>query len=323
MEEIQLTPEAVQSDFRGVIAKEVAALTALAEIDPNLLVHAVTLLQRAKGRVIVCGMGKSGHVGRKIAATLASTGTPASFVHPAEASHGDLGMITEADVLLMLSNSGETAELADVIHHAGRFAIPMVAITKKARSTLGRAADVTLVLPDVPEACPIGMAPTTSTTAQLALGDGLAVVLMRGQGFTAQGFKTYHPGGKLGAKLLRVAALMHTGEALPVLAPVTPMSEGIVTMTAKGFGVAAIVDKGRLTGIITDGDLRRKIDGLMGHTAGEIATPTPLTVTPDTLAAEALGIMNRNGRTALLVTDGEGRLEGLIHLHDCLPAGVS
>jgi arabinose-5-phosphate isomerase len=317
------TPGAILTDYRDVLRKEAAALAALEEIDADRLVRAVEILQGTRGRVIVCGMGKSGHIGRKIAATFASTGTPASFVHPAEASHGDLGMITADDVLLMLSNSGETAELADVIHHAGRFAIPMVAITKKPGSTLGRAADVALILPDMPEACPIGMAPTTSTTAQLALGDALAVVLMRGKGFTAEGFQTYHPGGKLGAKLLRVSALMHTGDALPVLTPDTPMSDGILEMTAKGFGVAAIIHEGRLAGIVTDGDLRRKIDGLMSHTAGEIATPNPLTVSPDTLAAEALGIMNRKGRTVLLVTDGAGRLEGLIHLHDCLRAGVS
>ncbi len=305
-----------------VLTIEAAALTALAQSLGTDFEAAVTVLSKAQGRVVLSGMGKSGHIARKIAATLASTGTPAQFVHPAEASHGDLGMITKHDVCIMLSNSGETAELADEIAHAKRFKIPLIAITKNADSSLGKAANVALVLPAAPEACSIGMAPTTSTTMQLALGDALAVALMRLKGFDRDSFLVNHPGGKLGAQLLRVENIMHSGAALPVVAKDTRMSEALLEMTAKGFGVAAVVADGQLLGIITDGDLRRNMDGLMEHTAGSVATMGPSTVTPDMLVSEALGIMNRRTISALMVVDRAGALKGLVHIHDILRAGV-
>jgi arabinose-5-phosphate isomerase len=305
-----------------VLAVEAAALIALADSLGKPFEDAVQLLADVGGRVVLSGMGKSGHIARKIAATLASTGTPAQFVHPGEASHGDLGMITKTDVCIMLSNSGETAELADEVAHAKRFRIPMIAITKNADSSLAKAADIALILPDQPEACGIGMAPTTSTTMSLALGDALAVALMRLRGFDRDSFLVNHPGGKLGAQLLKVDSIMHTGAALPVVAEDTAMSEALLEMTAKGFGVAAVVADGQLLGIITDGDLRRNMDGLMDHTAGSVATMGPLTATPDMLASEALGIMNRKTISALMVVDGAGALKGLVHIHDILRAGV-
>ena len=308
--------------FRGVLDQEARAVLALKDIDAAALTRAFGIIRATTGRVVVSGMGKSGHVGRKIAATLASTGTPATFVHPAEASHGDLGMIERRDVLLMLSNSGETAELAAILEHAARFDVPMIAITRRATSTLARQAEAVLLLPDLPEACPMGLAPTTSTTATLALGDALAVMLMTAAGFTAEGFGIYHPGGKLGARLLRVEALMHPRDEVPVVAAGTGMDEGILAMTAGGFGVAAVVEDDRLTGALTDGDLRRNLAGLLERTAGQIANPNPLTVTPQSLASEALALMNRNRITSLFVCDDDRRLLGLLHVHDCLRAGV-
>jgi len=305
-----------------VLTIEAAALIALAESLSEPFEQAVKLLSEVQGRVVLSGMGKSGHIARKIAATLASTGTPAQFVHPGEASHGDLGMITKADVCIMLSNSGETAELADEIAHAKRFKIPLIAITKNADSSLAKAANVALILPDQPEACGIGMAPTTSTTMQLALGDALAVALMRLHGFDRDSFLVNHPGGKLGSQLLKIESIMHTGAALPVVSKTTPMGEALLEMTAKGFGVAAVVTNGQLMGIITDGDLRRNMDGLMDRKAGTVATMGPSTVTPDMLASEALGIMNRRSISALMVVDRAGALKGLLHIHDILRAGV-
>jgi arabinose-5-phosphate isomerase len=305
-----------------VLTIEAAALTALAQSLSEPFEQAVKLLSEVQGRVVLSGMGKSGHIARKIAATLASTGTPAQFVHPGEASHGDLGMITKADVCIMLSNSGETAELADEIAHAKRFKIPLIAITKNVDSSLAKAANIALILPDQPEACGIGMAPTTSTTMQLALGDALAVALMRLHGFDRDGFLVNHPGGKLGSQLLKIESIMHSGASLPVVTETTPMSEALLEMTAKGFGVAAVVADGQLMGIITDGDLRRNMDGLMDHKAGTVATMGPSTVTPDMLASEALGIMNRRTISALMVVDGAGALKGLVHIHDILRAGV-
>jgi arabinose-5-phosphate isomerase len=305
-----------------VLTIEAAALTALAQSLSEPFEQAVKLLSEVQGRVVLSGMGKSGHIARKIAATLASTGTPAQFVHPGEASHGDLGMITKADVCIMLSNSGETAELADEVAHAKRFKIPLIAITKNVDSSLAKAANIALILPDQPEACGIGMAPTTSTTMQLALGDALAVALMRLHGFDRDGFLVNHPGGKLGSQLLKIESIMHSGASLPVVTETTPMSEALLEMTAKGFGVAAVVADGQLMGIITDGDLRRNMDGLMDHKAGTVATMGPSTVTPDMLASEALGIMNRRTISALMVVDGAGALKGLVHIHDILRAGV-
>jgi len=306
-----------------VLGMEAAALAAMADDPPEGFARAVRLVQEAPGRVVVSGMGKSGHVARKIAATLASTGTPALFLHPGEASHGDLGMVAGGDVCILLSNSGETRELSDLVQYTRRFGIPMIAITRVAASTLARQAEVALILPDAPEACTIGMAPTTSTTCALALGDALAVALMEARGFSAEAFHVFHPGGKLGAQFLRVRDVMHLGDALPVVGPGTGMGETLVEMSAKGFGIVAVVAEGRLRGVITDGDLRRNLDGLMEQTAGAVATPDPRIATPDMLLSEALGVMNRHKIGGLLVVDGDARLQGLVHIHDCLRAGVA
>ena len=305
-----------------VLRAEAAALETMADCPPEGAARAVKLMMGARGRVIVSGMGKSGHIARKIAATLSSTGAPALFLHPGEASHGDLGMVTGDDVCLLLSNSGETRELSDLIQYTRRFGIPMIAITRVAGSTLARQADVALILPDAPEACAIGMAPTTSTTCALALGDALAVALMEERGFAADAFHVFHPGGKLGAQFLRVRDAMHEGDALPVVAPDTSMGETLIEMSAKGFGIAAVTKDGTLRGVITDGDLRRNLDGLMGCDAGQVATPNPRIATPDMLLSEALGLMNRHKIGAMLVVEEGERLCGLIHIHDCLRAGV-
>jgi len=308
---------------------EQAGLTALREALSNGLgeafAAAARLVRDARGRVIVSGMGKSGHVGQKLAATLASTGTPAYFVHPSEASHGDLGMITADDVVITLSWSGETAELRSVVEHAARFRVPMVAITSSADSTLATAADVVLALPKSPEACPHGLAPTTSTVMQLALGDALAIALLESKGFTARDFKVLHPGGQLGAQLRFVSDLMHGEDRLPLAAPDTPMAEAIVVMTEKSLGCLGVTDGTRLIGIITDGDLRRHMStDLLGKSAGDIMTPAPKTVAPDTLASEALAIMNLRERpfTALFVVEKD-RPVGIVHVHDLLRAGVA
>ncbi|CAL4868994.1 Arabinose 5-phosphate isomerase KdsD [Asticcacaulis sp. MM231] len=287
-------------------------------------VRAVETLYAAKGRVIISGMGKSGHIGAKITATLASTGTPAQFVHPAEASHGDLGMITADDVVVVLSNSGETSELSDIIAHTRRFGIPLIGVASRPDSTLLKAADIALVLPAAPEACAIGMAPTTSTTMTLALGDALAVAIMEKRGFQPTDFKTFHPGGKLGAQLLRVDQLMHKGDALPLIGELTPMSDALLEMTAKSFGVVGVTDaSGKLAGIITDGDLRRNMTGLMDKTAKQVMHAGPRTIRPEALAAEALGIMNDKKITCLFAVDDSHAPVGLIHIHDCLRAGVA
>jgi arabinose-5-phosphate isomerase len=312
---------------RGVAARvlraEAQALLAMADCPPEGFARAVEMILAAQGRVVTSGMGKSGHIARKIAATLASTGTPALFLHPGEASHGDLGMVAAGDVCILLSNSGETRELSDLIQYTRRFDIPMIAITRVADSTLARQADVALILPDMPEACAIGMAPTTSTTCALALGDALAVALMEERGFKADAFHVFHPGGKLGAQFLRVRDVMHTGTALPQVAPATSMGETLIEMSAKGFGIAAVTEDGALLGVITDGDLRRNLDGLMEHSAGDVATCNPRTATPDMLLSEALGLMNRHKIGALFVVEPGNRLCGLVHIHDCLRAGVA
>ncbi|NSX53861.1 KpsF/GutQ family sugar-phosphate isomerase [Parasulfitobacter algicola] len=318
------SPKAIKASAYKTIQTEAQALLQMADENLDNLPAAVDLILQAKGRVILSGMGKSGHVARKIAATLASTGTPAQYVHPGEASHGDLGMITAQDVIIVLSNSGETTELVDLITYAKRFAIPMIAVTKVSDSTLGRQADVVLLLPDAPEACLIGKAPTTSTTCSLALGDALAIALMDHRGFKEDGFLSFHPGGKLGAQLLTVSALMHSGDDLPRVAPDWAMGDVLVEMTAKGFGIAAVVDQNNLlTGIVTDGDLRRNLENLMQLTAKDVATPNPRTIDKDALASEALGIMNSQNITALLVSDTKGYLTGLVRIHDCLRAGVA
>jgi arabinose-5-phosphate isomerase len=285
---------------------------------------AIDLLAAVNGRVVVSGMGKSGHVGRKIAATLSSTGTPAQFVHPAEASHGDLGMLTRDDALLMLSYSGESDELVNVIDYAKRFSIPLIGMASDPKSTLLQAADVALVLPRAQEACPMGLAPTTSTTLMLALGDALAVALMERKGFNADRYRELHPGGSLGRQLLRVSDIMHGERELPLVKAATSMKDVLIAMTSAGFGVAgAVGDDGALVGVITDGDLRRHMDaGLLDRTARDVMSKKPKTITGPTLAVEALAQMNASKITSLFVIDDAKRPVGLIHIHDCLRAGI-
>ena len=286
--------------------------------------EAVDRLRSCRGRIIVTGMGKSGHVGLKVAATLSSTGTPAYFVHPSEASHGDLGMITRDDVIVAFSWSGETMELGNIVSYSRRFAVPLVAVTSNPSSTLAQAAEIVLALPQAKEACPHGLAPTTSTMMQLALGDCLAIALLESKGFTARDFKTLHPGGQLGARLKFVGDLMHKGDRLPLTATDAVMSEAIVVMTEKALGCLGVIDgDGLLKGIITDGDLRRHMgNGLLEQRAGDIMTPEPKTVSPDLLASAALEIINSSKITTLFVVE-EGRPVGVIHVHDLLRAGVA
>ena len=309
---------------RRVITREAEALALLSTSLDDSFARAVEMILSAKGRVIVCGMGKSGHIARKITATFASTGTPAQFVHPAEASHGDLGMVTSDDVALVLSNSGETPELADIIAHTRRFDIPLIGVASRAGSTLLRQSDVAILLPPAAEACDTGVVPTTSTTMTLALGDAMAVALMEHRKFTPDQFRVFHPGGKLGARLALVRNLMHAD--LPLISADMPMSEALLAMSQKGFGVAGVVDPlGRLAGIITDGDLRRHMDGLLSLTAAQVMTRDPRTIGPDALAEKAVAVMNEKKITALFVVDpeGAGAPIGLIHIHDCLRAGVA
>lgn len=282
------------------------------------------LAGQGNGRVIVTGMGKSGHVGRKIAATFASTGTPSYFVHPGEASHGDLGIITPNDVIIALSWSGETIELKDLLDYATRFSVTLIAITSRADSALARAADVVLQLPTATEACPLGLAPTTSTLMQLALGDALAVALFESRGFTALDFKALHPGGKLGAILTFVRDLMHTGERVPLVKQGTLMSDAIVEMSAKGFGCVGVTDiSGKLTGIVTDGDLRRHMrPDLLSQPVEQVMTSNPKCARPDQLAGEILEYLNAAKITALFVVEN-GKPAGLVHLHDLLRLGVA
>lgn len=330
-----MTPSSPDSPFlstaRRVVRTEARALEALCEHLDARFDAAVQILLEARGRVIVCGMGKSGHIARKVAATLASTGTPAHFVHPAEASHGDLGMMAQGDVALLLSNSGETPELADVIAYTRRFSIPMIGIAGREGSTLLRQADVALVLPPAEEACGAGIVPTTSTTMTLALGDALAVALMEHRRFTPQNFREFHPGGKLGARLSTVSDLMHSGEALPLVRPDTPMAEVLIEISRKGFGVAGVVNEaGALQGIITDGDLRRHMHGLLDQRAQAVMTSAPRTITPDALAEQAVALMTLPSPqiTCLFVVSPcpaqgeETQVVGLLHMHDCLRAGV-
>jgi arabinose-5-phosphate isomerase len=307
---------------RRVLQTEAQALLGFAEMLDGAFSEAVETLHAVKGRVVLTGVGKSGHVGRKIAATMASTGTPAFFVHATEASHGDLGMVGPDDAVLALSKSGETRELADLVAYTKRFGIPLVAMTGRANSALGRAADVLLLLPDAPEATDGVDAPTTSTTLQIALGDALAVALLERRGFTAHDFRVFHPGGKLGAALRTAGDLMHGREELPLVGPDTPMPQALLVMTEKRFGCVGVTNAdGRLEGLITDGDIRRHLDGLFGHAAGEVMTRGPKTVTPSTLAGEALKLMNDRQITVLFVVES-GRPVGILHVHDVLRAGV-
>jgi arabinose-5-phosphate isomerase len=303
---------------REVVATEARALDQLADALDEDFAWAVRLLVAGKQRVIVSGMGKSGHIGRKIAATLASTGTPALFVHPAEAAHGDLGMIMRGDLLLILSNSGTTPELRTVVDHARSIGCPIIAVASQRTSPLIRSADVSLVLPHVREACPINIAPTTSTTLMLALGDALAIAVMRVRGQTREGMRLLHPGGSIGGRLQPVQALMHGGNSLPLVSPDTPMSEVLIEMTQKSFGIAGVVQDGRLIGIITDGDLRRHIDDLLTGTAVDVMTAEPKVVIEGTLCEDALALMEEYRITALFVTahDAPEQPVGLVHIHD-------
>ena len=313
---------------RRTVATEHAGIAALAAaLDDGLALpfaRTVELLRAARGRVVVSGVGKSGHIGRKIAATFASTGTPAFFVHAAEASHGDLGMVTADDVILILSWSGETAELRSMVEYARRFRIPLVAITATADSTLARQADVVLLLPAAAEACPHGLAPTTSTVLQLVVGDALAMALLDSRGFTPEEFRVFHPGGKLGASLHFVRDIMHDGGALPLAARGTAMSEAIVRMTEKGFGCLGVIDgDGALIGVITDGDLRRHLGpNLLARTVDEVMTKTPKSIAPDVLVGAALDLLNTSKITAIFVVE-EGKPVGIVHLHDLLRIGVA
>ncbi len=301
-----------------------ALMAALAGDLVDGFAEAIELLHSCRGRVIVTGMGKSGHVGLKVAATLSSTGSPAYFVHPSEASHGDLGMITREDVIVAFSWSGETVELGNIVSYSRRFAVPLIAVTSNPGSTLGQAAEIVLALPQAKEACPHGLAPTTSTVMQLALGDCLAIALLESKGFTARDFKMLHPGGQLGARLKFVGDLMHKGNRLPLAPADAIMSEAIVVMTEKALGCLGVVDAdGLLKGIITDGDLRRHMgNGLLEQRAGAIMTPEPKTVAPDLLASAALEMLNASKITTLFVVE-DGRPVGIIHVHDLLRAGVA
>lgn len=313
----------LQLEREGIAALEAAMADARAL--GGAFDAAVALIGAAAGRTIVTGMGKSGHVARKIAATMASTGTPAYFVHPGEASHGDLGMIRSDDVILALSWSGETAELADITTYSRRFDIPLVAITSGADSALGREADVCLCLPKSEEACPNGLAPTTSTTMQLAIGDALAVALLEAKGFTAQDFRRFHPGGKLGARLTFVRDVMHIGDKLPLVPASALMSEAMVEISAKGFGCVGVLDPmGKLAGIVTDGDLRRHMrPDLMSAKVIDVMTESPKVGAPDLLAVEALQNLNSRKIAALFIVDGDERPVGIVHLHDLLRIGAA
>ena len=308
---------------RRVLTTEANAIHKMVEHLPDDFPNVVDLVLKTKGRVIISGVGKSGHIGRKISATLASTGTPSYFVHASEASHGDLGMITEDDIVVLISNSGETQELRDILLHTRRFNIALIGISSKINSTLLQSADFKLNLPDLPEACAIGMAPTTSTTLTLAMGDALAVAVMEQRGFGSEDFLKNHPGGKLGAQLSRVAELMHKGDKVPTVDADTAMSDVLLSMTSKGFGITGVVKDGTLLGVISDGDLRRHMGNLMEKTAGEIASLDPVTATPDLFAAKALAILNERKISVLMVVDEAKRPIGIVHIHDLLRAGVA
>ena len=306
-----------------VLNLEADGIRALAEGLDATLTAALDILAGVGGRVVVTGMGKSGHIARKIAATLASTGTPALYVHPGEASHGDLGMIASDDAVIALSNSGNTRELNDLFEYTKRFSIPLIAITSGAASTMSELADVAFILPPIPEGCPMGLAPTTSTTMALALGDAIAVALLERKGFSTTDFRVLHPGGQIGSSLQRVSDLMHRGDEVPVAPGDTRMSDVVLAMTAKHFGCVGIVDaNGRLQGVITDGDLRRHMgDALLTRKAEDIMTVRPATIRAPALAAEALSLMNERAITSLFVVEAD-RPVGILHIHDCLRAGI-
>ncbi|WP_170643530.1 KpsF/GutQ family sugar-phosphate isomerase [Ruegeria conchae] len=315
--------EAFLKTARQVVTDEARALDALAESLNEDFAEAVQLILQATGRIIISGIGKSGHIGHKIAATLASTGTPAYFVHPAEASHGDLGMVSKDDVVLAISNSGEAPELVNLLAFTRRFGIPLIGLSSKPESTLMKQADVHLLIPSMGEACGFGMVPSISTTLTLAMGDALAIALMKHRDFKPEDFRAFHPGGKLGAQLSTVRDLMHAD--LPVVRSGTSMSEALLVMSQKSFGVVGVTDDAdRLLGIVTDGDLRRNMDGLLNKTTDEVMTRDPLTIAPNAMAEEAVGIMNDRKITSLFVVDPEadGQAQGLLHIHDCLRVGL-
>lgn len=318
----QTAADVIETEMAGLAALQ-RALRGLSDPLARAFEAAVALVENATGRIIVTGMGKSGHVGRKIAATLASTGAPASFVHPGEASHGDLGMIGRGDIILALSNSGETPELGDIIAYAGRFDIPLIAITSDAESALARASAVQLILPAAQEACAVTRAPTTSTTMMVALGDALAVAVLRRKGFTASDFHNFHPGGKLGAALKRVTDLMHHKE-MPLCRPQDTVEQAVAIITETGFGcVGAVDESGKLVGMVTDGDLRRHFGrSLSAARVGDIMTRDPLVVAEDSLAAEALALLSARKITAVFIVDAGCKPLGLLHVHDCLSVGV-
>lgn len=308
---------------RRVLAQQADALNLLAERLNPVFDAALACLLGVESRIAVTGMGKSGHVAAKVAATLSSTGSPAYFIHPAEASHGDLGMMSSRDAVLAFSQSGDTAELSDIVLFAARHAMPVVAVTKNAHSFLGRHADHVLLLPDVPEACPIGCAPTTSTTMQMALGDALALALLEARGFKPEDFHQFHPGGSLGRALLMVGDVMHGGDALPLVRPEASMSDTLVVMSAKGFGCAGVIRDERLVGMITDGDLRRHMGpDLLARPAGKVMSPRPFTLRRDCLAARALGRLQERQITNAFVVDEDERPVGILNVHDLLRAGI-
>lgn len=311
---------------KRTIDKEIEALRIMEnQLDDNLS-KALDIMEKTEGRVIITGMGKSGHIARKIAATMASTGTPSFFVHPGEASHGDLGMLTEKDCVLAISNGGESKELSDILLYCKRYGIPLIAMTKNPDSSLGQAGDILLKLPNDGEACPLGLAPTSSTTATLVLGDILSVALLERKGFTKTDFRQRHPGGKLGSFLKKVSDLMHKGEEVPLVAENTSMQDAMLIMSSKMLGCVGVVSAdGKLQGIITDGDLRRCMGpDILTKKVTEVMTANPKTTTPDILAAEALNVMNTTGKgiTQLFVMQ-DNKPIGIIHLHDCLRAGVA
>jgi len=307
----------------AVIENEADALRLMSKNIPEDFENVVRLISSLKGHLIISGVGKSGHIGRKISATLASTGTPSYFVHGTEASHGDLGSLTPNDACLLISNSGETDELINLVSHTRRYSIPLIVISSHQNSSLMKASDFKLTLPKVNEACSIGLAPTTSTTMTLALGDALAVTLMQVRKFSPEHFRTLHPGGKLGAQVSKVSHLMHREDKIPTVKPSSSMPEILLEMTSKGFGVAIIVEEDIITGIITDGDLRRHMNDLMNMSAKEIATNNPITITPDSLAIKALAIMNDQKINVIIVVNSRNIPVGILHIHDCLRAGLS
>ena len=317
-------PDRDRESAKRVLRMEAEALTSLADSLDGTFGRALDALAAVPGRIVVTGMGKSGHIARKIAATMASTGTPALFVHPGEASHGDLGMITRSDAVIALSNSGETNELSDIVAYTRRFAIPLIGITRRPGSSLAEQSDVALILPPAPEACPLGLAPTTSTTMMLALGDAIAVALLERKGFSASDFHQLHPGGQLGHLLMKVTDVMHKGADMPLCGLDTCLSDVILEMTAKRLGCVGVTDQaGALVGVITDGDLRRHLKPeLLGERAGSIMSPRPKTIRPKALVGEALREMNEKQITSLFVMEA-GRPLGVVHIHDCLRVGAA